>query len=189
MRDSRFAISGEIGSKTRVRNQIGHPGRLSMKHFNLWLLILSFAGWLAPLGVGAAEYACSNVTAELGSGKTIWLDVFGGAPPFESSGTYKLILNANGTYSIPAPPAMASHSGTWGSFVVTNLPGNPDYTAIHLTNYSMTSTNFAVVTLVPNCLCSGNPTNICVYELHLENEIPSQGGYFRITDGETQIGR
>ena len=147
------------------------------------------AGWLAPRGTGAAEYTCSSVTPALLPGKTIWLDVFSGAPPFETNGSYKIILNANGTYSIPSPPAGTNHSGTWGAFVVTNLPPNPNWTAVHLTNYSTTSTNYGVLTLTTECLCTGAPTNVCAYELHLENELQSQGGYFRITDGETPAGQ
>jgi len=155
-----------------------------MKRFLSLFLVLSFTSWFATRRADAAEYPCASVTPALLPGKTVWLDVFSGAPPFETSGSYRLILNANGTYSIPSPPAMTNHSGTWGALVVTNMPPNPDWTAIHLTNYSATSTNFAVMTLIPDCACSGNPTNVCAYELHLENEFTSQGGYFRITDGE-----
>lgn len=131
--------------------------------------------------LNAAEYVASTILPSQLAGKTLWLQITskGGHAAYESSGSYKVILNANGTYTAPASEGITAKSGTWAAFK------NYDVLYMDLTGWFNDSTIDVFVFFSVNGVSTP-----AYYEIHREHLDPdvnggNQVGVVRITDGET----
>ncbi|HEY1174228.1 MAG TPA: immunoglobulin domain-containing protein [Verrucomicrobiae bacterium] len=141
-------------------------------------------GLLLMLGVvqnsAGAEYSAANLLPSQLAGKTLWLQIVskGGNAAYESTGSYKAVLHANGTYSVPAASGISPRSGTWSAFK------NYDVLYLDLTGWFNDSTVDVFV------FFSVSGVSVpAYYEIHREHLDPeedggNQVGIVRITDGE-----
>jgi hypothetical protein len=123
----------------------------------------------------AAIYTCQQTldAAALG-GKTVWLTVESGEAPYETSGSYRLDLLANGTYAVPASGGIQARTGSWWA----SRPA--EYLTIRLGGFHGDEVEDVLILFdgCPNCLS-------CGYSFHRENlPVGGQSGTFIMTDGE-----
>ncbi len=130
--------------------------------------------------LGAAEYAVNTILPSQLAGKTLWLQITskGGNAAYESAGSYKVILNANGTYTAPATEGITAKSGTWAAFK------NYDVLYLDFTGWF----NDATIDVFVFFSLNGVSTP-AYYEIHREHLDPdvnggNQVGVVRITDSE-----
>lgn len=143
----------------------------------LIVLTLLLAAWKGQ----ATEYSAKTILPSQLPGKTLWLQIAskGGGAAYESSGSYKVILNANGTYTVPAATGITAKSGTWAAYK------NYDVLYIDFTGWFNDATVDVFVFFSVN-----NVSVPAYYEIHREHLDPevdggNQVGVVRITDGET----
>jgi len=128
----------------------------------------------------AAEYASQNLLPSQLAGKTLWLQIMqkSGNAAYESTGSYQVILHANGTYTVPAAAGVATRSGTWAAFK------NEFVLYIDFTGWFGDAITEVFVFFPANGVSIPS-----YYDLHREDRIPeedggNQTGLVRITDGE-----
>lgn len=131
---------------------------------------------LDPVRAVAASYPCYNLTPAQLPGKTLWLTIESGSPPFETSGNFQLKLAVDGTYSVPAGVGVAARSGTW------TLDGASEALILRLSGFHQDSIEDLLV-LFNGCL-DGAPCTSCGYGLTREGVAGLQVGSYKVTDGE-----